>query len=290
MSYASIIHRLCTPVKPQAAKIKPKLTALSGIKAVVFDVYGTLFLTQTLAEGPESAIRKTLEESDFTMNAAAQETAFATLFNDHLHAHQDIRRSQGVAIPEVDICEVWTDFLEELEAFEIISGAVTPASVKRTALEYECHVNPVWPTPALDEVLQMLKENNFALGIVSNAQFYTPILFETLLSKPFGELGFEEAYTILSYNLGEAKPSTHLFKLCADNLKKEKDINPEEILYVGNDIKKDIIPAQSMKMKTALYTGHAPALNLREDDPECAGVKSDLIINSLEQLSECLIH
>ena len=44
--------------------------------------------------------------------------------------------------------------------------------------------------PGAAETLAALQQRGLLLGIVSNAQFYTPLMIEALLGKPPGELGF----------------------------------------------------------------------------------------------------
>ena len=51
------------------------------------------------------------------------------------------------------------------------------------ATEYECRVNPVWPMPGARDCLRELAGAGLALGIVSNAQFYTPPMLQALLGE-----------------------------------------------------------------------------------------------------------
>lgn len=61
-----------------------------------------------------------------------------------------------------------------------------------------------------------------------------------------------------------------------------------EILFVGNDMLKDIYPAQQLGIRTALFAGDARSLRLRKEDPLLNGVVPDFTINNLEQIREII--
>ena len=162
---------------------------------------------------------------------------------------------------------------------------VPGTALQLLAVEYECRVNPVWPMPNLQKALKLQKEEGRVLGIVSNAQFYTPLLFPALLETPLAALGFDPGLCVWSYELLEAKPSTRLFERVLETLAQTQGISPEQTLYVGNDRLNDIWPAAQLGCKTALFTGDRRSLRLREQDDRCRSVEPDLIIDGLLQLS-----
>ena len=57
---------------------------------------------------------------------------------------------------------------------------------------------------------------------------------------------------------------------------------------MGNDIRNDIWPAQSVGFKTALFAGDKLSLRRRKDDPQCKQIEADLEITQLHQLLDCL--
>jgi len=293
---ADILHEFAVPMEPQPATQKPKLKKLAGIRAVLFDVYGTLFQStagdisladKTIIKQREGLIRESIEAAGFQINDAA--TPMAELFNDTIRAEQDIRReNDGIDFPEVDILGVWEDFLGQLEAYEVIRGRVTRANLMVAATHFEAKVNPCWPMPHIPETIEALLDKNLNLGIVSNAQMYTPLLFEVFLQDSPHDLGFEEVICIWSYQETVAKPSQKLFKVAIERLLALGGIHSEEVLMVGNDIRNDIWPAQELGFKTALFAGDARSLRLREDDEHCKGVKPDVVITDLLQIAECV--
>ena len=155
-------------------------------------------------------------------------------------------------------------------------------------MAYECGVNPVWPMPGLDRTLAKLRTGSLALGIVSNAQFYTPIIFEALTGSVPEEAGFLPDLCAWSYLLGEAKPSPALFAPVGEALR-SRGIKPREAVYVGNDMLNDVATARQAGMKTVLFAGDRRSLRMRDKDPRCAGTRPDAVITELAQLPDLLV-
>ena len=138
--------------------------------------------------------------------------------------------------------------------------------------------------PGLPELLDAAAACGLVLGLVSNAQFYTPLMLEAFLGKTLEEAGFDPACCLFSYRLLEAKPSLRLYEQALSALARDWNIAPREVLYLGNDQRNDIWPAARLGSKTVLFAGDSRSLRLRQDDPDCAGVLPDGIITDLSQL------
>jgi putative hydrolase of the HAD superfamily len=160
-------------------------------------------------------------------------------------------------------------------------------TLKFMAIRFECAVNPVWPMPGLESVLESLSKRGMPLGIVSNAQFYTPIMLESFTGKRLSELGFQEDLSVWSYRERLGKPSVELFETLNRSLS-SRGIRPEQALYVGNDMLNDIWTASQAGLKTALFAGDQRSLRLRETDDRCQGLEPDVVITELNQLVHIL--
>ena len=290
-----IFRNYSSEMTPEPTGVKPQLKKLKGIRAVVFDVYGTLFQSavgdislakEDKSTNREAIVRESLEAAGFFLQDEV--TPIAELFFDTIHAEQDIRREQGMKYPEVDIVGVWEDLIGQLEAYEVIRGKATRTKLELLAIHYEARVNPVYPMPGVLDVIESVLDKGASMGIISNAQKFTPLLFETFFDDNVGDLGFEEIACVWSYEHGTAKPGTELYEICVDRLQALDGIAPKEVLYVGNDRRNDVWPAQKVGFKTALFAGDKRSLRMREDDKQLNGVKPDIIITQLEQIAECL--
>lgn len=279
------IRALSHPLEPRPTDLAPRVQRLPDIRAVLFDVYGTLFIS---ASGDIAAGE--LDEDTRVFEAALHEAGLSGLATEGaipgpeamieaIRTSHARSRERGIEYPEVDILAIWREVLSGL------AGAVPEQALRVLAVEYECRVNAVWPMPGADQTLKTLAERGLSLGIVSNAQFYTPLMFQALLGASPTELGFAPEHCAWSYEGGVAKPATRLFQRVLGPLVEHHGIAPSQVLYVGNDRLKDIWPAASLGCRTALFAGDRRSLRLREGDGRCAAAEPDLIITDLRDLT-----
>ena len=99
------------------------------------------------------------------------------------------------------------------------------------------------------------------------------------------ELGFEPDLQVFSYRLQEAKPSEVPYRVAAESLR-QRGVEPEAALYIGNDLLNDIAPASKLGFVTALFAGDARSLRRREADPRVAEIRPDLTLTDLVELIE----
>lgn len=283
-------------MEPTAVEAEARLEPLPGIRAVLFDIYGTLFISGvgdiSLAGeiDREAALRESLEA--FKKNLEADGYSLPGIPSEGLEPHflnsvqleQEERALDGVDYPEVDIRQVWRRLLIGLK---IVTESVAYGEsewIERLALDYELRVNPVWPMPGLKETLEGLRARKMKLGIVSNAQFFTPHLFNAFLKTPVEALGFTPEYCAYSFAYREAKPSTFLYETVAAAMERQDGIHPGEVLYVGNDRRNDVFPAAAVGFRTALFAGDGRSLRWREGDPIAGEVLPDRICTDLSQV------
>lgn len=282
---AEIILKHSSPLAPVATEVAPQLEPLSGLRAVLFDVYGTLVISASGDIGANSgdhrqdALQQTCEQFDLRLKGSA-EAGVAQFFTEISKSHESAR-IQGIEHPEVDIVEIWETVLPQ-----IAKEGSKPVDYRQFALAYEVRVNPVWPMPDAAETLTALSEQGLILGIVSNAQFFTPLLFPTLLGKDLEGFGFSPQLLYFSYEHRQAKPGNFLYRQASQQLESQ-GVRPSEVLYVGNDMLNDVRAAASVGFRTALFAGDQRSLRLRDDDQRVDGVEPDVRITTLAQLLEC---
>jgi putative hydrolase of the HAD superfamily len=143
------------------------------------------------------------------------------------------------------------------------------------AVEYEALVNPVWPMPGLRSALNSLRQQGLLLGILSNAQFYTQLLFECFLGAGARALGFREELVLYSFDVGLAKPSPRLFQTARQRLE-ALGVAAGRALMVGNDAARDLAPARKAGFQAALFAGDARSLRGAEEAGEANAVVTDL--------------
>lgn len=286
---------LSEPLVPHETDAKTVLKKLPGIKAVIFDFYGTLFISGVGDIGIDDGI------SDATLIVDALKGAGISvikqqagerclkLYNEAVeHEVQEIRE-RGIPYPEPDIRKIWSIVLSRLHAENLITTDTDSNHHNLMAVEFEARMNPIWPMPDLHQILKRLKDKQLKLGIISNSQFYTPIAFEALAEKSLDEFGFSSELLHWSFDVAMKKPGLLFYEQFLSKAEKAfPQLKPENYLYVGNDMLKDIYPANHFGMKTALFAGDQRSLKWHRKDSRTKNLKPDLVITELIQLLNCL--
>lgn len=299
MEYIEKWLRELQEIKPLITHEKPEIEKLENIKAIIFDIYGTLLVSSSgdidQAEISGSILKTALKEAGYYFASADMENderiaaRLLAQFVKLIHHHQERHRNSGNPFPEVDIRQVWEDMLDYAISQQILKKTKQSDPLKLTFI-FELLSNKVWPMPDMNEIIRYLSEKGYPLGIVSNAQFYTPVMMNFFLS---GKISSDERIThfdpdisVFSYKLLKAKPDISIFEPVTKNLEKKFGIRPDESVFIGNDMYKDIYTAASSGMKTILFAGDKRSLRLRKEQPEVKGVKPDVVITELEQLKQ----
>ena len=252
------------------------LSKIRRVQAILFDVYGTLLISRSgdiesraLGHNRKQVLAGVLLRHGID---STSENIIDSLSRAIENEHEKIRQ-KGIDYPEVDIVQVWKTLL----------GNRDTARVKAFALEYEMVVNPVYPMPGLKDLLSPCRRQDLLLGIISNAQSFTPRLLEHLLGTSLNMCGLDPQLTFFSYRFRYAKPSSFMFEMAAKVLS-DRGIPPASVLFVGNDMRNDILPAKMVGFKTALFAGDRRSLRRRADDARCRDLIPDMIITDLRQL------
>jgi putative hydrolase of the HAD superfamily len=259
----------------------PAVPPLRGVRAVIFDIYGTLFVSTagdigSAAGSPLEAGRSPESLETLAGEYGCSAAELRGYFRDAVLE----RHARGqTAYPELRVEELWGQFLLQRSGQE--SGA------RELALRYELAVNPAYPMPAAAETLALLRSRGLTLGLISNAQFFTPLLFEAFFGAPPETLGFDHGLLTYSFELGEAKPSPALFAPAKKRLE-ALGLRPENALYVGNDMFNDIAAASQAGFKTALFAGDRRSLRLREGDPRVRGILPDRVVQGLGDVPDLI--
>jgi len=277
-------HR--SAMEPIATLQQPKLEPLDGIKAVIFDVYGTLVISGSGDVGSADDMDRG-EQLSAALSAAGIDQAatgkvtIKTLHDEIRRANQQ-RLSEACPKPEIEIVDIWR---RTLAACGIKSA--TTEQVNRLAAEYEARANPTWPMPDAAEVLRKLYASGIRLGIVSNAQQFTIPLVEDLAGVFGVDSVFDPNLCVFSCRYRQAKPAPRLFNVLCGGLQLA-GIAPSQAIYVGNDRLNDVWAADRAGLRTAWFAGDRRSLRARDDDPRVVALPHDLVLTHLHQLITCL--
>lgn len=262
------------------------------IESIIFDIYGTLLISASGDIGTLKGSSKieifldTLKKSGITICSNKAGEKGLNFFYDEIHSSHLYSIKNNIKNPEVIITEIWEKTLIKLISENLIITNLTDNIILQAATYFECRNNPVWPMPELVKVLNILSKKNIILGIVSNAQFYTPLIFKALTGHTLIDLGFDPELIQYSYISKESKPSLKMFNSVIHKLKSNYDINPSNTLYVGNDMLNDIYSSSKAGLKTVLFAGDARSLRLREKESKVSGTNPDFLVTKLMHITE----
>jgi putative hydrolase of the HAD superfamily len=283
------IRELSRPQEPLPTDEEARPGPLPGLRAVLFDIYGTLFISGSgdvgtaTARDSAAAAAEAFACCGFGGDLAAAAARVEALMPETIRRHHARAVERGVRNPEIEIRAVWPEILAQLQSAAGLTAAADRAAVERLAVEYECRVNPVWGMPGTAEALAALRAQGLRLGIVSNAQFYTPLSFRALFGESVEQAGFEPDLVSWSFCVGEAKPSEAIFAGPLERLA-AAGIRPAEVAYLGNDMLNDVWTARAVGCRTILFAGDRRSLRRREDDDRCRDLRPDAVLTDLAQL------
>ena len=273
------------PMEPQVTGVSPHLPILEGILCAVFDIYGTLLISGsgdigvTDAAQQEDTLRKLITGMKLPVPDPGH--SLSGQFLELIRQDHAKSKTGGIEFPEVEIREIWARLVSGLPG----EPPPAPDQVEALAVAYENATNPVWPMPGAGDLLRILRDRGITLGIVSNAQFYTPLLFEAFFDAPLDQLGFDPDLLFFSYRHRQGKPGAWLYEQLRDALA-ARGIAPGETLYVGNDALKDVHPAAALGFRTALFAGDHRSLRLRPEHPNL--LPPETTVTSLLQILDLL--
>ncbi|MBI9019971.1 MAG: HAD family hydrolase [Verrucomicrobia bacterium] len=278
------IQNLSSPLEPIPTGTIIDLHPIDGVETILFDIYGTLLISGSgdvgtaAATDSGEALTQSLIVSGYAGDLERAGELGPALMKAEIARWHETARDDGIEFPEVEISRVWKKTIEKFHRLELLKPDDDPQRILQLAVEYECRVNPVWPMPGALETIAFLKKRGFRLGIVSNAQFYTPLIIEALFGKSVEALGFDPALCVWSYKKHHAKPSGELFQCLETDFSKT--------LYVGNDMLNDIWTATEAGCRTVLFAGDQRSLRLREQDKRCKKLTPTAIVDDLRQITE----
>lgn len=300
---SKILDRLTVnhTTKLDATNLPYPIIPVTNARVVFFDIYGTILLSAEGEIGNTIYSYKRNSKQIEQRFAAACRTACKELFTRELptehfekfhhyylvaiHATHNTLKKKGVFTPEIEIRDIWHRILtEHQQKLGIDNALLTTERVAMFAIMIELLTNPVQLAPYIGETLAALRQNGFTLGIISNAQFYTPLIVAHLMQTSLPALGFNPALCYWSYEWRIAKPAASCFEQSIANAERLIGATANEMLYIGNDLRNDIIPAAAAGMRTCLYCGDKRSLRLYPNQADINRQRADIWLTDYRQL------
>lgn len=237
------------------------------IQGIIFDINGTLIDIYT-DEGYEEiyrAISHFLSYQGIHVHPREVRDGYYRIMDKQ-------RKASTEKHPEFDAVAVWREFigqysgtcglpsdkLEQMPRFlaEMYRG------ISRHRLQLYPDVKAV-----LDEL-----GSRFSLGVVSDGQSVWAI-------PEMRVVGIQSYFSpiIISSDFGFRKPDTRLFEAALSG----RNLAPENVLFVGNDMYRDIFGAQELGLTTVFFSSN-------QGRKEMEGVSPDYVIHEFSQLRQAI--
>jgi FMN phosphatase YigB (HAD superfamily) len=300
---------LLWPGPPTVAppKAKPHLKQLPDIRVVTFSIYGTLLSIpggELYFVNPEkfimeTALEKTIQEfkmwPSMSRKPGKPSEYMGRMYEQILEEARIARSSGGERYPEVRSDDVWERIVKRLikNEYQFDVGFYGSLNQLCEKISYFFHTSlqGMCAQPEAQEALRTLKENGLQLGLLADAQCFTPLHLLRALGKQ-GRLAslselFDSGLWALSFEVGARKPSERIFRAMVAKLA-ERDIAPNQVLHVGSHLPNDIVPARRLGFSTALFAGDKSSVVASNEQLNEKWGRPDVMLTALSQIASVI--
>jgi FMN phosphatase YigB (HAD superfamily) len=293
-----------TVPKVERLKAKPHLVRLPKVRAVLWNVYGTLLSVSggdLVFEHPtpfimNNALDKTIQE--FKMWASmsrkpGQPSDYLGQVYRQLLGEQRAVPGGGERHPEVAADRLWEGILKRLLQKDYkfdagFFGALNEYS-RKVAYFFHASLQATACYRHAAEALRHVAAAGLTQGLLADGQCFTCVQLQRGLAAQDPELKLDEVLDsdlrIFSHEVRGRKPSERLFRQAVTALA-EKGIEPSEVLHVGSRIGADLVPARRLGMGTALFARDRASLQATPDQLREPNTRPDVLLTKPSQIAE----
>jgi FMN phosphatase YigB (HAD superfamily) len=307
-AYLDSRHDLPWPAPPtiDSPKAKPHLKSLSGVRAVLWNVYGTLLAIpfgELLFEHPQPfvmqmSLEKTIAEFKMWPSMSRKPGApseYMGYIYKTLLEEQRMLPSPGEKYPEVIAERVWEGVIKKLFQKEYTFDAGFYGSLneysKKVAYFFHASLQGTACYPGADRALRAVLDAGLTQGLCTDGQCFTILQLQRGLDALGGGVRLDDVMpddlSVLSCDVHGRKPSERLFRQALDVLE-AKGIAADEVLHVGSRLDKAILPAKKLGLKTALFAGDRASLAATTEQMKDHVAKPDVLLTDLGQIADVI--
>ncbi len=305
-TYLDTRRDLPWPAAPEAdrPRAKPHLVRLPEVRAVLWNVYGTLLAIPTgdlVFEHPtafimNNALDKTIQE--FKMWASmsrkpGQPSEYLGQIYSQILTEQRLGPGGGERHPEVAADRLWETILKRLLQKDYkfdagFFGALNEYS-RKVAYFFHASLQGTAAYPGAADALRHVVSSGLTQGLLADGQCFTTVQLQRGLAAQDPKAKLDEwldaDLRFLSFEVRGRKPSERLFRPALAALN-EKGIGPSEVLLVGSRIAQDLAPARRLGMRTALFAGDRASLQATPDQLKDANLRPEVLLTEPSQIAE----
>jgi hypothetical protein len=298
------------PPEVEPANARPHLKRLPGVRAVMWNVYGTLLAIpggELYFEHPQQllmtvALDKTVEEfkmwGSMTRRPGQPGEYLAVIYSLVLGEQRVIAGTEKHG--EIAAERIWEAIVKKLLQKEYkfdagFYGALNEFS-RKLAYFFHASLQGTACYPGAAAALRTVSAAHSAgllQGLLADGQCFTPVQLQRGLAAQdesarlnLDELVPEEQ-RFLSAEVRVRKPSERLFRAALRALQ-DRGVAPGEVLHVGSRLAKDLLPARRLGMKTALFAGDKASLQATKPQLKDRLTRPDVMLTELSQIAEVI--
>jgi phosphoglycolate phosphatase-like HAD superfamily hydrolase len=306
--YASYLDTrdLPWPAPPEVdrPRVKPHLVRLPGLRAVTWNVYGTLLAVS----GGDLVFQ---HPNDFVMNVALDKTVqefkmwasmsrkpgqpadyMKVIYEQVLDQQRLAPAVGGEKYAEVGADRVWEAVIKKLFQKDYKFDATFYGSLneysRKVAYFFHASLQGTGCYPGAAAALRHVAGAGLAQGLLADAQCFTTVQLQRGLAAQqpvsLDEVIPPELRT-LSFEVRARKPSERLFRQGLQQLA-ARGIAPDQVLHVGSRVAQDLVPAKRLGMKTALFAGDRASLQATPEQLQAAPTRPDVLLSELSQIAD----
>ena len=289
---------------PKGVNANPSIRPIPGIRAVLWDIYGTLLRISdgrfSLFPSEDARLQIALDKTihEFNMwNSMYRKPgppwqSIIGIYRSTIE-RQSMHASPTGDVTEVDLVETWRALIAKLFEKEYtydegLYGDLDELSEK-VAYFFHCNLQATEARSSAVRALCDISSAGLTQGFLSDGQSFTLVQTLKALSVQ-GDLpplhGLIRPQTlILSWAHGVRKPSKSLFSAAVQQLR-GLGIQAQEILHVSCRLSTDLVPARAAGMKTALLVAEKSGLEVSPEVLKAPATRPDRLLTDLSQITD----
>jgi FMN phosphatase YigB (HAD superfamily) len=307
-AYLDTRHDLVWPVPPDAdrLKAKPYLPRLPQVRAVLWNVYGTLLRIaggELWFEHPDAfvmnvALDKTIQEfkmwSSMSRKPGQPADYMKQLYSSVLLEHRAVPGGNE-KYPEVGSDRVWEALIKKLffKDYKFDAGFFGSLNEYSRKVAYFFHAS-LQGTACYKhaaEAMRAVARKGLKQGLLADGQCFTQVQLQRGLAAQENEIALDKLLDkdliILSYEIRGRKPSERLFRHAISALN-QQGIAPNQVLHVGSSMSRDLLPVRRLGMRTALFAGDRNSLQAQNEQIKEPASRPDVLLTKLSQIAEVI--
>jgi FMN phosphatase YigB (HAD superfamily) len=292
------------PPAVERPKAKPHLARLPGVRAVLWNVYGTLLSLaggELYFEHPQPlimnvALDKTLTEFKMWGSMSrkpGQPADYLAQIYQQVLLEQKALAVGGEKCPELSSERVWESIIKKLFQkdyhFNVSFFGPLNEFSRKVAYFFHASLQGTACYPDAAEALRHVAAGGLTQGLLADGQCFTSVQLQRGLTAQDEAAKLDELIAPerrwLSCDLRAKKPSERLFRAAVDALR-EQGIETREILHVGSRVQQDLVPAKRLGMRTALFAGDKASLQATPEQLKDPQSRPDVLLTKLKQIAE----